>query len=115
MSLDAKQFLGSLAIIFLAIPVWARPAAARTDVAQWDNPQTTAIGNTQLKPGDYHLKAREAENQLEVLGPDGRVVAQVPCHWVQLSEKAQDTEIITDKDRIVQVRFQGRTEAIQIQ
>ncbi|MGH9772527.1 MAG: hypothetical protein ACRD4Q_12655 [Candidatus Acidiferrales bacterium] len=109
---NTKLYLGGLAILLLALPGWARPS--RTDTAQWDILQSATIGNTQLKPGNYQLKAQETANTLDVVR-DGKVVAQAPCHWIQLPKKAQDTEVVMNKNQVVQVQFEGKTEAIQLQ
>ncbi|HTX15840.1 MAG TPA: hypothetical protein VMD77_11140 [Candidatus Baltobacteraceae bacterium] len=111
MRCSAKQFFGALAILFLAFPVWARPD--KTYTAEWDNSQTTMIGNTQVKPGTYQVEARADQNTLEILR-NGKVIAQTPCHWIQLPTKASDTEVDTNRNQIVQVEFQGKTEAVRL-
>jgi hypothetical protein len=113
MRLTTKQYLGALAILFLAVPIWARSENARSYTAQWFNSQAMTIGNTQISPGDYSLKARQDENMLNIMR-DGKVVAQVPCHWIQLPKKAEDTEVTSNKSQIVQVQFAGTTEAIKV-
>ncbi len=114
MLLNAKRILAGLALVFFAIPVWARPDTLHTDVARWEADHATTIGTTQLEPGNYQFKARESQDQLEVV-QDGRVVAQIPCHWIQLPTKAANTEITIKDNQVVQVQFEGRTEAVQIQ
>ena len=110
----ARCYLIGFAVFFLTAPIWARPETARTDTAQWDNLQPTMIGTTQVKPGDYQLRAHETEDTLDVLR-NGKVVAQVPCHWIELSKKAGNTEVVMNKNEVVQVQFQGRTEAVQLE
>jgi hypothetical protein len=111
MRFSAKQFLGGLAILFLALPVWARPS--KTYTAEWEATQATMIGNTQIKPGTYEIEAHANQNTLEIVH-DGKVVAQAPCHWIQLPQKALYTEVDTNHLRIVEVEFSGKTEAIRI-
>lgn len=110
----ARCYLTGLAILFLAAPIWARPERARTDTAQWDNSQATMVGTTQVKPGDYQLKAQETKGTLDVLS-NGKIVAQAPCHWIELSKKAGNTEVVMNKNEVVQVQFRGRTEAVQLE
>jgi hypothetical protein len=109
----AKQFLAGTAILFLAAPIWARPEGSRTYTAEWYATQATNIGNIRIKPGQYTVEARENENTLDILR-DGKVVAQLPCHWIELPKKAEDTEVDTNNNQIVQVEFAGKTEAVQV-
>lgn len=111
MRINVKQCLGALTVLFLALPIWAGTQTSRRDTATLDVEQPTMIGTTQLKPGDYQLQARENENTLQVLH-DGKVIAQVPCHWMELPKKAENSEVITMKNQVTQVEFSGRTEAI---
>jgi hypothetical protein len=114
MGLTAKHYLGGVLILFLAVPSWAGSENTRTYTAHWTGHQGTKIGNTQIKPGEYTLKALENDNTLDVM-QDGKVVAQVPCHWIQLAKKAPHTQVSANNDQIIQVEFEGRTEAIQFQ
>jgi hypothetical protein len=111
MAVNTKFYLGGLAILLFTVPSWAR---SRTDTAQWEILQAAEIGNTQLKPGNYQLKAQESQKVVDVLS-DGKVIAHVPCHWVQLPKKAENTEVIMQKQQVVQVQFEGRNEAAQLQ
>lgn len=108
---SAKQYLGGLAILFLALPVWARPD--KTYTAEWDNTQATTIGSTKVEPGTYTVKAHENQDQLDIV-QNGRLVAQLPCHWITLPKKASDTEVDTNHNQIVKVEFQGKTEAVRV-
>ncbi|MGA8872331.1 MAG: hypothetical protein WB460_14385 [Candidatus Acidiferrales bacterium] len=108
---SAKQFLGGLAILVFALAVWARPD--KTYTAEWSTSQATMIGHTQINPGTYKVEARENQNTLDIVR-DGKVVAQTPCHWVQLPKKAEDTEVDTNHNQIVKVEFSGKTEAIRV-
>ena len=108
---SVKKYLGGLAILSLALPVWARPDKPYT--AEWDISQATTIGNTQVKPGTYTVEAHANQNTLDVLR-DKKVVAQLPCHWIQLPQKASETEVETNNNQIVQVQFSGKTEAVSV-
>jgi|SRR5579862_1726466 hypothetical protein len=108
---SVKKYLGGLAVLLLALPVWARPEKSYS--AQWDLSQATAIGNVQLKPGTYTVQAYTTQNTLDVVR-DKKVVAQLPCHWIQLPQKASETEVETNNNQIVQVEFSGKTEAVSV-
>ncbi|MGH9717758.1 MAG: hypothetical protein ACRD4R_13665 [Candidatus Acidiferrales bacterium] len=73
----------------------------------------TKIGHTDLQPGHYTLKANESKDKLRVLH-NGKVVATVPCHWVKLQQKPNNTEIFSNKNRVTRVEFQGRRDAISV-
>lgn len=113
MSLKPKFFGGVVATLILTAPAWAGSAASHKDSTGFDVSQVTTIGNTQLQPGHYTFEANEAESQLNVL-KDGKVIATVPCHWVQLQKKADNSEILTNGNQVNEIRFGGRTQAADV-
>lgn len=112
MRLTIKQLLGSAAILCLSVPMWGR--SERTYTAEWTATGTTTVQNTQIMPGTYMLKARQDQKTLDII-QDGKVIAEVPCHWVQLPKKAENTEVDSNHNQIVQVEFAGSNEAIQVE
>jgi len=106
----AKQLLGMAALIALALPVWGRTATV-----WFESDGTTTIGQTQLKAGEYQLKVKDNATQLEVTTQDGKVVTEVPVTWIQLQKKPANTEVIMNKDRVVEVDFGGKTQALKVQ
>jgi hypothetical protein len=108
---SAKQFLSGLTVLFLALPLWAGNTKKYT--AEWDASQATTIGNTQIKPGTYQVEAHPNQNTLDIVS-DGKVIAQAPCHWIQLPQKATETQVETNNNQITQVEFAGKTEAISV-
>jgi hypothetical protein len=113
MSLKPKFFGAVAAMVVLTAPVWAASTSSHKDSASIDFAKTTTIGNTQLQPGRYTFEAKEDQSQLNVL-KNGRVIATVPCHWVQLEKKANNSEILSNKNQVNEIKFGGRTEAIQV-
>lgn len=109
------KFLGAVVATtaLLAAPVWAASSSAHRDSAAFDAAQATTIGNTHLQPGHYTFEAREDQSQLNVL-QNGKVVVTVPCHWVQLQKKPSASEILSNNNQVNEVRFGGRTEAVQV-
>ena len=83
------------------------------DSVDWEPTSSVTIGTTQIQPGDYQLRAEEGKSELQVIGK-GKVVATIPCQWIQLPTKAQSSEIVTNGDKVTQVQFGGHTAAIQI-
>jgi len=112
MRLGARTILSGMAIMALAIPMWARPSETRTDRTTWNPDHETKIGTMEFAPGNYELAARESGNQVDVV-KDGKVVAQVPCQWIALPKKAINTEVLMNNDQVVQLEFAGRPEAVQ--
>ncbi len=110
MRLYAKKCLTVIAVVLFAAVAWG---STRTDSTHYDVTQTMEIGHTQLKPGHYTLKANESQDQLRVMH-DGKLVATVPCHWIKLHQKANNSEIFSNKSRVTRVEFQGREEAVRV-
>ncbi|HTV58686.1 MAG TPA: hypothetical protein VMJ93_07420 [Verrucomicrobiae bacterium] len=109
MRLKATQCLAVLGLLALAAPVWAH-----TDSATIHSDGTTIINGKELKPGDYQLKVEPNGSDLQVK-QYGKVVTQVPVHWIQLPKKADATEVDLNKNQIVEVDFAGQTQAVKVQ
>jgi hypothetical protein len=101
------QSLTILAVLALATPIWARTKSV--DLRLTD---PTTIGTSQLQPGEYQLKAEEGANQVTILR-HGKVVAEVPCHWVQLQSKPSQSQVLFTSNQITEVDFGGDTQAAQ--
>lgn len=107
MRLNRYRYLGVFAGLLLAMPIWA----AHVNSVSWNVSQPTMIGGTQVKPGDYLIRVDDGGTQLDILSR-GKVVAQVPCQWTQLSQKAQASEVDVDNGQVTQVKFGGKTSAV---
>ena len=108
MRLDKKTYLAAFAFSLITLPVWG----AHTDSIPWGPTEPTTIGSAHVMPGHYQLTAEEGQSELQVIS-GGKVIATVPCHWTHLTNKAADSEVQTNNNEVTQVRFAGRTEAIQ--
>ena len=108
MRLKSIQLLAAFTLLTLAAPVWAHTRTATAQITE-----TTTIGSTQLKPGEYQLKVEDNANQLQIM-QHGKVVAVVPVQWVQLPQNPSDTAILLDGNKITEVEFGGNTQAVQI-
>lgn len=106
----ASKFFAIVAVLLFAAVVWA---STRTDTARYDVTQTMEIGQAQLKPGRYTLKANESQHQIQVMR-NGKLVASVRCHWIRLNQKPASTEIFSSKNRVTRVEFAGRQEAARV-
>lgn len=110
MDLRTRTCLAVVAVLALSLPIWARTDSAQLEI---DHPVT--IGAQQLGPGTYNLKANDAENQINVIrASDGKTIASVPCEWVELAQKARQTEVLFNADRVVEIDFSGKTKAVAI-
>ncbi|MGC1684668.1 MAG: hypothetical protein WA734_03540 [Candidatus Acidiferrales bacterium] len=101
--------ISAIAVLALAATSWA----AHRDSTQWTVTDTSTIGPSTIRPGEYQIRAEEGANQLEVV-KEGTVVATVPCHWIHLDQKPESTEVMTTSNAVNEVQFAGRTEAIKI-
>ena len=110
MDIRKKSYLAAITIFGLSLPLWARTNSVPLQVDH-----TLTIGNQELKPGAYNLKANDGDNQLRIVrSADGKTVATVPVQWIDLSQKARQSEVLMNEDRIVQIDFDGKTKAIEI-
>jgi hypothetical protein len=110
MEIRTKTCLAVVAVLVLSLPIWARTDSAQLVI---DHPVT--IGTQQLEPGTYNIKANDAEKQISIVRADnGKTVASVPCEWVQLAQKARQTEVLFNADHVVEIDFSGKTEAVAI-
>ncbi len=110
MEIRTKTCLAVIAMLGLSLPMWAG-----TDSAQLVIDHTVTIGTQKLEPGTYNLKAKDGDKQINVVRTDnGKTVASVPCEWVQLAQKARQTEVLFNADRVIEIDFSGKTEAVAI-
>jgi hypothetical protein len=101
------QGFAILAVLALSAPVWARTKSVDLHLTD-----TTTIGTTKLQPGEYQLKVEEGGNQVTVVRR-GKIVAEVPCHWVQLQSKPSQSQVLFTSNQITEVDFGGDTQAAQ--
>jgi len=113
MKLHAKCYLGVLTVLILTMPAWAGKNSSHKDSIDYDVSQVTMLGGTQLQPGHYTITAREAESHLDIV-QNGKVIATVPCQWVRLPKKAEQSEVSSDGNHVNEVEFEGRMEAAKI-
>jgi hypothetical protein len=110
MRIRTKSYLAVIAMFGLSLPLWARTNSVPLEVDH-----TLTIGNQQLSPGQYNLKANDGDNQLRIVRSDnGKTVATIPVQWIDLSQKARQSEVLMREDRIVQVDFDGKTKAVEV-
>jgi hypothetical protein len=110
MQIRAKHYWIGLAVLMLAAPVWAHTDTARLAVME-----TATIAGTQLKPGDYNLEVKDNQTQLKVVDTGtGKTVAEVPCQWIQLPQKPNTTEVLVNGNRVTEIDFGGKAQAVQI-
>jgi hypothetical protein len=106
MKLNWKNTLGGFALLAMALPVWAH-----TDSLPFVTNQATTIGGHKLAAGSYRLDASDTTNQVQVK-QNGTTVATVPCKWVQLPQKASQSEVLSNNSKITELEFSGKTEAV---
>jgi hypothetical protein len=113
MRIGSTRSFAAVAVLLLAVPVFAAKNAAGTNSTTFSVHEATTIGQTQLKPGDYTLQAVNGQNEVDIL-QRGKVIGKASCHWIQLSAKAHASEVLTDSGKVTQVNFEGDLQAAQI-
>lgn len=106
MRFDRKSVIG-FALLLAALPV----SAAHMYSVMWSVTQPTTIGGMEIKPGDYELRVGEGQTQLQVVS-HGKMIVEVPCHWIQLPAKAASDEVEVDSNKVTTVEFSGKTAAL---
>ena len=104
-----KYFLAGFALVALALPAWSRTEQMNLNV----QPQGIMIGHTQIPAGSYELRIDSSKMDLTVL-KEGKVVTDAHGEWVKLPAKADDSEVMYDGNRLVQVQFERSNEAFHI-
>jgi hypothetical protein len=107
MNLKLRQCAVVLAGLGLALPLWAGSVSASLIISQ-----PTTIGTEKLKPGEYELRAEEGEQKLNIVRGT-KVLMQVPCAWVQLPSKAEDSRVIVANHVVTEIDFSGSSSAIK--
>jgi hypothetical protein len=102
-----RKVLIALTVLSTSFPV----LAAHTYTVTWIVSQATSIGNSAIRQGSYEIRVEEGQTELEVLS-NGKVVAEVPCHWIQLPSKASTSRVEVDSDKVTEVKFSGKTAAL---
>ena len=104
------QCLVVTAVLAFAAPVFARAMSQPLDVNQ-----PTEIGGVTLQPGTYKVMADSNSTQVLVKRDrDGKLMATVQGKIVTLNRKSAYGAIVMDGQRIHEIEFAGKTEAIEI-
>lgn len=105
-----SQCLAIAAVLAFAAPVFARAMSQPLEVNQ-----PTRIASVTLQPGAYLVMANPNSNQILVKRDnDGKLMATVEGKIVTLNHKAAYGAIVMDGQRIHEIQFAGKTEAIEI-
>lgn len=104
-----RKSLTSVALLLAAVPLWA----AHMYTMAWTVTHPITIGSMEVKPGDYEIRVEEGQTQLEVIS-HGKMLAQVPCHWIELPAKAASSEVVADNNKVTNVEFSGKTAALEV-
>lgn len=105
-----SQCLVLAAIVAFAAPVFARGMSQPLEVNQ-----PTEIGGVTLQPGTYKVMADPSSNQVLVKrAKDGKLMATVEGKIITLNHKAVYGAIVMNGQRIHEIEFAGKTEAIEI-
>jgi hypothetical protein len=105
-----SQCLALAAVVAFAVPVFAKRMSQPLEVNQ-----PTQIGSVTLQPGTYRVMADSNSNQVLVKRDrDGKLVATVEGKIVTLPHKSVYGAIVMDGQRVHEIEFAGKTQAIEI-
>lgn len=105
-----SRCLALAAVVAFAAPVFARGMSQPLEVNQ-----PTEIGGVTLQPGSYSVTANPNSNQVTVKRDrDGKLMATVAGKIVTLNHKSEYGAIVMDGQRVHEIQFAGKTEAIEI-
>jgi hypothetical protein len=103
-----RTSLGGFALLLAALPVWG----AHVYTAMWSVTRPTMVGGSEIKPGHYMIKAEEGQSTMQIMD-HGKMVAEVPAHWIQLPSKAATSQVEMDSsNKVTSVEFDGKTAAL---
>jgi len=102
-----RTSLGGLALLLTTVPVWG----AHIDMVMWTVSQATMVGGSEIKPGTYTIQAQEGQSTVQIIS-HGKMVAEVPAHWIQLPSKAAASLVEVDSNKVTSIEFGGKTAAL---
>ena len=94
----------------VSVPSWGKTTTKDSLSTSIDLTSATKIQNTQLQPGQYKVTAEGKEAKFE---QDGKIVAQVPCTFKMLPNKAKQDRFEMDHDRLTEIDVSGKIQAIE--
>jgi hypothetical protein len=97
-----------LSVFAIALTAVLSASAAHLYAVQWTVSQPTTIGGREMKAGQYELRVEEGQSKLQVVS-HGKMIAEVPCHWIQLPDKAKASSVAVDSNKVTTIQFGGKT------
>ena len=102
--MKSQSFLRSivlLAVVALAVPVFAKPIAKTINI-----PQSASVGTARLEAGEYRLLIDGSKVTVQ---KGKQVVAETEGRWEDREAKSQyDAVLLGDKGQVTEVRFSGQ-------
>lgn len=106
-----KRF--GLCVVLAAAFSFSAPVFARAMSQSLELTQPAMIGSTTLAPGSYKVTADLNSDRVQV-EQQGKLIATVEGKTVTLHRKSPYAAIVMDGNRISEIQFSGKIQAIQI-
>jgi len=103
-----SRFFAAVVATGMAFPVWVTSATDSLNKKVHIGANVTVAGKS-IKEGDYDLVVSGTQAKLE---RGGKVVAEVPCTWKPLENKADHDVVLTNGGAVTEIEFKGNTQAI---
>jgi hypothetical protein len=103
-----SRLIAAVVATGMSLPVWvtAAPDSMRKTIHIGSS---ATVAGKPLTEGDYDLVV--SGNQAK-FSNKGKVVAEVPCTWKTLPNKADHDVVMMDGSAVTEIEFQGKTQAI---
>ena len=96
-------------LTLMAAPSWSKTNTKDSIKATINLYSPAQVMNKDLAPGTYTVIAEGNEAKFE---KDGKIVAQVPCTFKALSQKAPQDDFLLNHNQLTEIDVSGKMQAI---
>ena len=99
--------LAAFSLMILPAQGWSKPKDSVSTTISVGT--TVTVNNKTLEPGQYKVVVEGNTAKFE---RDGDIVTEASCTWKTLSSKSPYSDFMTDHNRITEIDFSGKNQAI---